>query len=198
MKKAYAFTFILMISAALLVLFPTVHSQGHTIQVRLNINNTNNTVYVPGVGEMSAGSLGSATYSNPDHYYLASYQTGAGGYLTGLVAADGNSIGVSTGSGYHTLELDHDVGERALIMFSRGDWDNIEKEILGLEQDKFFSYPSPSFGYGLGDYYPVTIVLRYTDIDIDGNLDQSKGTFNLMIRNTGVSGGKPVVEIGKS
>ncbi len=195
MRKAYAFTFILMISAALLVMFPTVNSQGHTIQIKLNINNTSNTVYVPGVGETPAGSLGSATYSDPDHYYLASY---SGSYLTGLVAADGNSIGVSTASGYHTLELDQDAGEKALLVFSQGDWDSIEKEILGLEQGKFFKYPSPSFGFGLGEYYPVMVMLRYTDVDLDGSLDQSKGSFKLTIENKGVSGGKPVVGLRKS
>jgi hypothetical protein len=195
MRKAYLTALIIVMAITAVLVFPDVQGQGHTIQIKLNINNTSNTVYIPGTGEISAGSLGSATYTDPNHYYIASY---SGSYLTGLVAADGNSLGASTSSGYHTLELDQNVGEKALLVFSRGDWDSIEKEIVGLERGKFFTYPSPSFGYGLGDYYPVTVMLRYTDIDIDGSLDQSKGIFKIVIENMGISGDKPVVELRKS
>lgn len=195
MRKAYVTALVVILAIVAVLLFPDVQGQGHTIQIKLNINNTSNTVYIPGTGEVSAGSLGSATYTDPDHYYLASY---SGSYLTGLVAAGGKSLGASTSSGYHTLELDQDVGGRTLLVFSQGDWDNIEKEITGLEQGKFSAYPSPSFGYGLGDYYPVTVMLRYTDIDIEGSLDQSKGIFKIVIENVGISGDKPVVELRKS
>lgn len=181
--------------AAIFLLFPSVHGQGHTMQVRLSINNTSNTVYIPGVGETPAGSLGSATYDNPPHYYLASY---SGSYLTGLVSYAGNSIAVSGNPGSHVLEVDQNVGVSTMLVFSQGDWNSIEKVILPVESGSFMKNPSPSFGFGLGTYYPVTVLLRYTDIDITGSLDQSKGTLRLTIENMGVSGGKPVIEIRKS
>jgi hypothetical protein len=165
------------------------------MQVRLSINNTSNTVYIPGVGETPAGSLGSATYDNPPHYYLASY---SGSYLTGLVSYAGNSIAVSGNPGSHVLEVDQNVGVSTMLVFSQGDWNSIEKVILPVESGSFMKNPSPSFGFGLGTYYPVTVLLRYTDIDITGSLDQSKGTLRLTIENMGVSGGKPVIEIRKS
>ena len=174
---------------------PVAMAQGHTMQVRLNINNTSNTVYIPGVGEVPAGSLGSATYPSPEHYYLASYSLN---FLTGLVAANGNYIGVATAPGYHTMEIGQDVGGRTFLVFSQGDWNNIENQIIPIEAEKFLKYASPSFAFGLGTYYPVTVMLRYTDIDIVGDVDQSKGLLRLTIENMGVSGGRPVVEVRKS
>ncbi|UCD06894.1 MAG: hypothetical protein JSW41_03595 [Candidatus Aenigmatarchaeota archaeon] len=196
MRKGYVIPFFVIILAIFVLFsFPKVQGQGHTIQIRLNINNTSNTVYIPGVGEVPSGSLGTVNYTSPPHYYLASY---SGGYLTGLVAADGNSLGVSNTVTYHTLEIDQDAEEETFLVLSQGDWNNIEKEIVGVESDKFLKYPSPSFGFGLGDYYPLTVLLGYTDIDIEGSLDQSKGILRLTIENKGISGNRPVVEIRKS
>jgi hypothetical protein len=196
MRKGYAFAFLVVFLAALsLFSFPQASGEGHTIQIRLSINNTSNTVYIPGVGETPSGGLGPATYEDPPHYYLASY---SGSYLTGLVAAVGNSLSVSSAPGHHTLEMDQDEGGKALLVFSQGYWDSIEKVILSVENGKFLGYPSPSFGFGLGDYYPVAVMLSYPDIDIEGTLDQSKGSLKLAIENTGVSGEKPVVRIRKS
>lgn len=195
MKVFVSLSVIVMVTVSLLSFLPGVMAQGHTMQVRLNINNTSNTVYIPGVGEVPAGSLGSATYPNPEHYYLASYSLN---FLTGLVAATGNYIGVATASGYHTLEIDQDVGGRTFLVFSQGDWNNIENQIIPIETEKFLKYASPSFAFGLGTYYPVTVLLRYSGIDIVGNVDQSKGLLRLTIENMGVSGGRPVVEVRKS
>lgn len=196
MRKGYVIPFFVIILAVfVLFLFPQARGQGHTIQIKLNINNTSNTVYIPGIGEVSAGGLGSANYTDPPHFYLASY---SGSYLTGLVAADGNSLGVSNTATYHTLEIDQDMGEKTFLVLSQGDWNNIDKEIIGVESGKFLKYPSPSFGFGLGDYYPVTVLLGYTDIDIEGSLDQSKGILKLTIENKGISGDRPVIEIRKS
>jgi len=195
-KGGYALAFFVMVLAMLTVMFfPQVQGQVNTVQIKLNINNTSNTVYIPGVGEVQAGSLGSENYADPPHYYLASY---SGNYLTGLVAADGNSIGVGNTGTYHTLEMDQDSDEGVFLVFSQGDWNAIEKEILPIEDGKFLKYPSPSFGFGIGTYYPVMVLLGYTDIDIEGSLDQSRGTLKLSIENKGVSGDRPVVEIRKS
>lgn len=194
MHRKDVFVIFVMLAVAI-ILFPSAQGQGHTMQVRLTINNTGNTVYIPGVGEAPAGSLGSATYDNPPHYYLASY---SGSYLTGLVAYAGNSISVSSTASSHTLGVDQDIGISTMLVFSQGNWSNIEKVILPVESGSFMKNPSPSFGFGLGTYYPVTVLLRYTDIDIAGSLDQSKGMLKLTIENMGVSGGKPVIEIRKS
>lgn len=196
MRRGYALPmFVITLVLFAMLFFAGVQGQGHTIQIKLNINNTSNTVYIPGIGEVSAGGLGPANYTDPPHFYLASY---SGDYLTGLVAADGNSLGVSNTGTYHTLEIEQGMGEKTFLLLSQGDWNNIDKEIIGVESDKFLKYPSPSFGFGLGDYYPVTVLLGYTDIDIEGILDQSKGTLKLTIENKGISGNRPVIEIRKS
>lgn len=194
MRNRYiAALFVTMLTVISLPLF--VQGQGHTVQVKLNINNTSNTIYIPGTGEVPAGSIGFATYSNPPHYYLASY---SGGYMTGLVAADGDLLEVSNVGSYHSLKIDQASEGKTLLVFSQGDWNNIEKEIGGVENNKFLKYPSPSFGFGLGGFYPLTVLLSYSDIDIEGGVGQSKGTLKLKIENKGISGNRPVVEIGKS
>ena len=195
MRKGYVAVLFVIVMVAVVTFSFDASGQGHTTQVKLNINNTVNTIYIPGQGEISAGSLGFATFNNPDHFYLASY---SGGYLTGLVAADGDLLEVSNTGTYHSLKIDQASEGKTLLIFSQGDWSNVQKEIEGFENGKFLKYPMPSFGFGLGGYYPLDVMLSYNDIDIDGTLGQSKGNIKIRIENKGVTDNKPVVEIGIS
>jgi hypothetical protein len=193
MAKGFALLVISVLAAASLLACGA--QAQYTMQVKLRINNTGNTVYVPGVGETPAGTLGYASYADPLHYYLASYSNS---YLTGLVSAAGNSITVSNTQDYHTLEIDSEAGSDTFLVLSGGDWNRIESQIVPIEAGKFLKYVSPSFGFGLGTYNPVTVMLKYTNIDIRGDLDQSKGLLRITIENRGVSGSRPVVEVRKS
>jgi hypothetical protein len=64
-----------------------------------------------------------------------------------------------------------------------------------IEAGSFLSQISPSFAFPLGGLYPIRLLLKYPNIDLEGNLILGKGQHRIVIENKGVSGGKPVVEI---
>jgi len=172
------------------------NASAHTLSVRLNINNTLNTVYIPGIGEQASGNLGMQTsYSSPPHFYLASY---GGGFLCGLAAKNGEGLVTGNGSDYHFIEIEQNLtGSRLFLAATQGDWHAIDSRITLIETGKFLSQISPSFAFPLGGLYPVRLLLKYPNIDIEGNLILGKGQHRVVIENKGVSGTRPVVEIRK-
>jgi hypothetical protein len=179
----------------LLTIFLTVpNASAYVLSVRVNINNTVNTVYIPGVGELPSSGI-SGEYSNPPHFYLASY---SGGFLNGLAAKNGEKLVVGSGSDSHFIEIEQELNSsRVYLTTTQGDWHAIENRISLIETGRFLSQISPSFAFPLGGLYPITLLLKYTNIDIAGDIILGKGQHRLVIENTGVSGGKPVVQITK-
>ncbi len=187
MKPWIAFSFLL---AAFLAV-PS--ASAYTMDVRFTISNTGNSVYIPDVGEQSAGFSGE--YANPTHFYLASY---SGGFLNGLAAKSGQRLAVGGDSGSHFLELEQNLtGSRIYLTATQGDWHAMDGRISLIEAGSFLTQVSPSFAFPLGGLYPVRLLLKYPNIDIAGDLMLGKGQTRLVIENKGLSGGKPVVEIRK-
>ena len=187
----------LVLASFLLIVFLTLQSaSAHTLTVRLNVNNTANSVYIPGTGERDSASFGPGqTFVNPQHFYLASY---SGGLLNGLAARNGQILSVGSGADYHYLQLEQNLtNSRIFLTSTRGDWHAMENRISLIETGKFLSQISPSFAFPLGGLYPVRLLLKYPNIDLEGDLILGKGQHRLVIENKGVSGGKPVVEIRK-
>ena len=181
------------LSLLLAALFMSGTASAYTMDVRLTISNTGNTVYVPDVGEQSAGFSGE--YLTPSHFYLASY---SGGFLNGLAAKGGQRLAVGGGSGTHFLEIEQNLtNSRIYLASAQGDWHAIDNRISLIEAGKFLSQVSPSFAFPLGGLYPIRLLLKYQDIDLAGDLMLGKGLTRLVIENKGLSGGKPVVEIRK-
>jgi hypothetical protein len=181
-----------LLSAILLFLPFGVQAQS-TLSLRLNLNDTSHDVYVPGQGESPSSSLGSlAVYTSPPHYYVASYLSGL---LVSLAAGQGQAITTESGSSSHTIGLDQDLGEPVFLAFTQGDWHAIDSRTSDMESGSFLDAVSPSFSYGLGTYNPLTVILAYSGIDIDGSLRASKGIYKLVIENKGNSGGRPLVEV---
>lgn len=176
-----------------LVVLPQVVSAQSSLVLRLRVNNTDHTVYVPGVGEIGSGTLGSGTsYSNPEHFYLASYLAGL---LVGFAGGTGQNLYTESGPDYHIIGFEQDLGEPVYLAFSQGDWKIIDNRIGDIEEGDFMDYVSPSFAFGLGTYHPLKVALRYSGIDLDGAFTVSKGVFKLVIENMGISGGRPLVNI---
>ncbi|MCX6814269.1 MAG: hypothetical protein NTY20_01270 [Candidatus Aenigmarchaeota archaeon] len=166
----------------------------YTLSVRLTINNTVNTVYIPGVGELPSSGI-SGEYSNPPHFYLASY---SGGFLNGLAARNGQNLVTGSGSDSHFIEIEQELNSsRIFLVTTQGDWHAIDNRIPLIEAGRFLSQISPSFAFPLGGLYPVRLLLKYPNIDMAGDLILGKGMHKLVIENKGVSGGKPVVQIRK-
>jgi len=168
----------------------------HTLSVRLNVNNTQNMVYIPGIGEVPSGSLGvENSYPSPPHFYMASYSAG---FLNGLAAKSGQGLLAGSGSGSHFIEIEQNLtNSRVFLTATSGDWHAIDNRISLIETGKFLSQVSPSFAFPLGGLYPVRLLLKYSNIDLEGGLSLGKGQHRLVIENKGISGGKPVVQISK-
>ena len=91
------------------------------------MNDTNQTVYIPGIGETSASSIGDITRSGPPHFYLASYLNNM---LTGLVAKEGGFIRAANDQTTHTLEINQNLqGSRIFLTFTEGNYQAIQKNI---------------------------------------------------------------------
>ncbi len=190
MERAYIIAFVMAFS-----MLPHTALGQHTVEFSLIINNTDNTVYIPGRGEMSSSSLGSTTnYPNPPHFYLASYLSNL---LTGIVAKDALNLFYGSDSSSHTLGIQQDSGDaRIFIPATVGDWNNIDRRMRMIEKGKFLTEFSPSFGFPMsGFYYTVTIMLRYSGINLTGDPVLGKGRMKLRIENLGEHNGTPVVSI---
>jgi len=168
---------------------------GKNFQLSLEINNTDATVYIPGVGEVASSSLDGRTYTNQTHNYLASY---IGNALTGLVASVGNYLFVSNTTNTHTLKISQNLTpqNKVFLVFTRGDWSDIDNRMGLVEAGEFLFRITPTFGFGLGVLYPMKLLLNYTDIDIRGNLILRKGMHKIIIDyNETTSDNRPVLYI---
>jgi hypothetical protein len=181
-----------MVALAMLVSAQAADAQSSLV-LRLRINNTNHMVYVPGVGEMDSGGMGSGTsYSSPEHFYLASYMAGL---MVGLAGGSGQGLYTESGAGWHVIGFEQALGEPVYLAFSQGGWQVIDERMVDIESGEFMDYVSPSFAFGLGTYHPLKVALSYTGIDIEGGLALSRGIYKLVIENRGQSSGRPLVEV---
>jgi hypothetical protein len=87
------------------------------------------------------------------------------------------------------------AGTQVFLAFTEGDWQTIRNRIPLIEADQFLNKIAPSFAYGLGIYYPIKILLKYRDIDIEGDVKMEKGAHVLVIENNGTVAGRPQIVI---
>ncbi len=162
--------------------------------ITLNINNTGNTVYIPvqGIGEIPSSQLGpGANYTNHTHNYLASYNSTS---LTALAAQTATRLFVSNTTTYHTIKISQFArNSRIFLVFTKGNWQTIDNRMMLIESGQFLAKISPSFAFGLGIYYPIKMLLNYSDIDIEGNLILRKGTHKLTLDYNDTTNGKPAI-----
>ncbi len=177
-----------------MLLMPAM-TEAHTLSVRLTINNTANEVYVPSIGETNSADITPAVYTDLPHFFAASY-------LNNLLAAvvpfssKPVSISIDKAGNKHTIGSEQGLeNSNTFLVFSKGDWKNIDSRIDLIESRKFLSEISPSFSFGLGLYYTIKIILEYTNIDIANDALFQKGTNNIVVENKGTSGGKPLVSV---
>ncbi len=167
--------------------------------VKLVINNTDNTVYIPGVGELNSSGLAYQRYSNPPRYYISSHLDDA---VSALVFSMQIPRSIEAGSNAtantHHILVEQDMeNSRAFLAFTLGSWRVIESRMALIEAGRFLTNILPSFSYGLGNRHSLDLALGYDDIDLQGRLMLRKGTHKVVIENNGTSGGKPVVVISR-
>jgi hypothetical protein len=165
-----------------------------TIQITLTLNNTQNTVYIPGQGEKTIPEA-VGTYSNPTNYYLASYRTNN---MKALVFSQQTpiSLQVSYNSTHHFLTLNQNItNSQALLTFTRGSYREIDNRISLVEEGSFFSKISPSFSFAFGETNPLKLALNYTNLDIRGNFTLTRGNYRAIIEDIGALNNKEVIRI---
>ncbi|MFH1445468.1 MAG: PQQ-binding-like beta-propeller repeat protein [Nanoarchaeota archaeon] len=154
------------------------------VDIKLYLNNTSNNVYIPGTGEVSAGSLGGENnYSSPTHYYISSY---ADNKMNGLIHYENifRKLYTENTSGNHMIGLSFDLtNSRAFVAFTEGDWKRIEDQTGKLEAKSFMTYIAPSFAYGLGFLIPVKILLEYAAINIVGDDIIGQGLHQILLES---------------
>ncbi len=172
-------------------------SAQHTMEVSVVINNTDNNVYVPGIGESPSSVLGGFEDYVPEHFYIASYLNDL---VTGLAAKEGLKLFYGRSQGRHFLGLQQNLdGPGVFVAMTKGDWHVLERRMDIIETGKFLTEVSPAFGFSMyGMYYPLTIMLKYSEIKLLGERYLGTGQARISIENVGVSDGKTAVEIKKS
>jgi hypothetical protein len=177
---------------SLLLAVPGVLAQS-SLHVDVVINQTSNEVYVPESGSIPSGGIPDMTY-DPDPFFIASYGSGL---VTGLTAMSGDYVRTDGGTGNHTIGIVQPLSRSMILLsFTEGDWQTVDNRMELIESGEFFRRITPSFAFGMGTEYMISMILHYPGIDIEGGLEFSKGIYRLIIENKGMSGGKPLVDIG--
>ncbi|MEE9323429.1 MAG: hypothetical protein V3U72_02690, partial [Candidatus Aenigmarchaeota archaeon] len=163
------------------------------LNVRLVLNETSAKTYVPaeasGEEEKTLTNLEYEYYPTTDNYYLTSYYNRS---LYGLVFQGQNLIGTLTDKTSNTFTLGMDLkhpNSVVFLVFSKGDWRDVENRINLIKSEEFLDYSEPSFSFGLGDTYRMKVFLEYEDMDVLGG-DSSIGTGEhpLSIKHGGMAG----------
>jgi len=179
------------------ILLNIIPVNAHSINVKLIINNTDNKVYVPSVGELSGG-MYSMLYNNLPYYFICSYLDNNLISLLPFGDAKPLSVFIERKNMTHEIQIEQELEHSNIfLIFTKGDWKNIEQKMPLILSGKFLNEITPSFSYGLGILYPVKIILQYQNINIIGNAIFQKGMHNLFIENKGIINGKPSIEIGR-
>lgn len=154
----------------------------------------NRPVYIDG----QQRSPGAYTDGEIEHGYAVGADSGR---VAGIVTDLFESVGYQdTGGGYR---VNATATEEAvfLLPFTQGDWPDIDERMPLITggaygPDQFFSYPEPTFGGEISEEKTVTAALSYDSIVLDGpDHPVSQGTYQVIVRNDGVVGGKPQVSI---
>lgn len=165
-----------------------------SVQMMLNINNTDATVYIQGTGEIASSALGTGTTVVPSYFYIASYSADV---LTGLITSRASSISYSNTSTEHTMQLNYEPfpTRQIFLAFTKGEWKDIDKRMDIIVSGDFLSEITPTFGFGLGVLYPIKMITEFADIDIQSDLFIRKGTHKLEITSNRVDDGTKAIII---
>ncbi len=177
---------LLLVPILFLLVVSTISAAEHSLQVTMELNNTGATLYIPGPGSSTAGSLTPATYTNPNHFYVCSYDSSG---LTGLAHQlyTPHSISIDTDGSTYTMTMNQSFNRSMVYaVFSKGDYKRFDGVIDLIERGIFLGKPEPSFGFGLGKLYDIKMYLKYDTIDFIGNrVVLNKGEKMAIISNNG-------------
>ncbi len=163
----------------------------HIICVRLVLNNTYNNVYTPVTGGINASQIGSETTTMYlTHYWGASYYDNL---VAGLITTTGYALRMRNQTTTHSIQLEQLLsGSMVLLPVTKGDWRTINDQVTAIESGDFMIKIAPTFSFGMGIYYPIKIVLAFSDIDIQGDLILEPGLHKIEIQSNKTASQKAV------
>ncbi len=169
-------------------------AQAYTIQFNLILNNTNNKVYVPGVGEIASASITNTSYTSPQSHYLTSHLNNV---LRAMIYYQRSPTAIvinRSGTSSHTLGITQDLtNSKTFLVFTQGDWSAVNNRIDSIEKGTFLTNIAPSFAYGLGVKYPIKLLLEYSDIDLQSTLLFQAGTYELELESNKTDSNKALI-----
>ncbi|RLI97483.1 MAG: hypothetical protein DRO99_02970 [Candidatus Aenigmatarchaeota archaeon] len=86
-------------------------------------------------------------------------------------------------------------GSKVLLAFVSGTTLDIDNRMQSIGSGRFLGLASPTFASGLGATHVVKVLLNYTGMDVVSDLILQEGRHNLMIENTGKSGGRQMIKV---
>ncbi|HLD78062.1 MAG TPA: hypothetical protein VJB16_03455, partial [archaeon] len=168
--------------------------------LNLTVNGTANNVFVPGAypNAVNASTLFSKLVSNQTFNYLSSWLGEPQAALVSSVAT-ATSLFLANTTGNHTLGMNQSAnnltGTQSFLAFTRGDQRSIQEQMERVKAKSFLSAIKPSFGYGLGNKLPITLLLNYTQVNLVSNLTLTRGVTTLEVLNLGAEAGRKNVSI---
>ena len=182
-----------MIAFISIAVLTTGQSNERTIQVTLKLNYTTNTIYIPGVGDMTITTLSETEYTDRSDYYIASYSNNN---LKGLVFSQTTpkSIIVQGTRTSHSYTINQSLSNsQTFLVFTEGDYNSIQNRMRSIKDSRFLLEVSPTFSYGLGGKNPIKILINYTNINIDGTFIFRQGVHEITIESNKTQEGKILI-----
>ncbi len=157
----------------------------HNVTVSLTLPGTTSTVHIPGMGPLPS-------YIQMDSPWPSRYiSSTVNNTLHGLVFLYQSPLSVDLRSTpqNHTISLSLDAqNSRVLLVFTEGSHQNIENRVWLLESMGFLNHPSPTFGFGLGLYHDLRMLLSCQNLDIVRDFSLGTGVQSLIIEHNETTG----------
>ncbi|HDD46144.1 MAG TPA: hypothetical protein ENG42_01595 [Candidatus Aenigmarchaeota archaeon] len=170
------------------------------MEIRLYLNNTNATIYVPSkppfVSRANALSYRSFTKDDLSHLYVISYEDDA---LLGLIFSSDNFVNIQVNKNPTSYVISMKLnltGSQVFLPFTKAEQKQIEKRMRSVEDKTFLETNKPSFAFPLKKNQEIMIYLAYQNINFTSNLtSMGIGYHRLVIDNLGVVNNKLLIGI---
>ncbi|MCD6590689.1 MAG: right-handed parallel beta-helix repeat-containing protein [Candidatus Aenigmarchaeota archaeon] len=167
-----------------------------TMQIKFILNSTNDNIYIPGTGELTFQGLTSNEYIT-NHYYISSYSNDL---LKSIVFSSGTPLSLITERMTNKFAIGINewyYNSMIFVVFSKGDWRNIDNKIHKIETMKFLDYPKPTFSFGLGNEFPVKIIILGR-FNLTRGFRMGRGYARIVIEKTGNDvNGRPLLSVSR-
>jgi len=168
------------------------------LSIKLVLNSTEDSIYIPGEGEKTFQTLSTQEYTNPSHYYLASYSNEI---LKAVVFSQLSPVSILTEKGSDTYALgikQRFSNSMVFLTFSKGNWRVVNNKINLIEKGEFLSSEEPSFSFGVGSGSILKVFIEYENLKINKTMKIWRGYNKIVVENKGVSDDKVTIGLERA